>query len=137
VTVYAVATGGADTSETRELQGIYAERYSGLKSAFDFQDFDIHVTLCGEANAYSSPNITMCYELFDALNQQGVPEAELFIFMHEVAHSLLYQWGLPLYDNEAAADEMATVLLMMLGEKTAATKAAQWWSQDPPRPTKR
>lgn len=130
VTVYAVATGGEGTRETRELEAIYKDRYGGLKELFNFQDFDIVVTLCGEPNAYSAPTITMCYELFDRLDEQGVPEAELFVFMHEVAHSLLNQWGLPLFDNEDAADEMATVLLMLLEQKDAAVKAAQWWSQE-------
>ena len=129
VAVIALATSSVPTDESSELASIYEGRYRALKSLFDFPDFDIQVTLCGEANAYSSPTITMCYELYEALNSLGVSEAELFVFMHEVAHSLLYQWGLPLWDNEDAADELATVLLLAFEEKEALDKAIDWWAQ--------
>lgn len=130
VAVFAVATGTADTAETKELESIYAERYQLLKNLFIFQDFDIQVTMCGQANAFSDPTITMCYELYEVLADHGASEAELFVFMHEVAHSLLRQWGLPLWDNEDAADELATVLLIAIEQKDALNKAVEWWSQN-------
>ena len=130
VAVIALATSSVPTDESAELESIYNERYRLLKSLFDFPDFDIQVTLCGEANAFSSPTITMCYELYEALNGLGAGDAELFVFMHEVAHSLLYQWGLPLWDNEDAADELATVLLLTFEQKEALDKAIEWWGQN-------
>lgn len=130
VAVLAVASGANNTNETSELESIYTERYNLLKGMFIFPDFDIQVTLCGQANAFSDPTITMCYELYEVLTKRGVSEAELFVFMHEVAHSLLKQWGLPLWDNEDAADELATVLLIALDQKDALHKAVEWWSQN-------
>lgn len=130
VAVFAVATRGADSTEAKELESIYTDRYQLLKSLFVFQDFDIQVTLCGQANAFSEPTITMCYELYDSLAKLGASEAELFVFMHEVAHSLLNQWGLPLWDNEDAADELATVLLKAFDQQDALNKAIEWWGQN-------
>lgn len=130
VAVFVVATGDSDNAEISELETIYTARYQLLKDLFVFEDFDIQVTLCGQANAFSDPTITMCYELYEALAKRGASEAELFVFMHEVAHSLLKQWGLPLWDNEDAADELATVLLIAFDQQDALNKAVEWWSQN-------
>ena len=50
------------------------------------------------SNAFSSPDIVICYELDEMLRVQGVPGAMMFVFLHEVSHSLLNVWDYPLYD---------------------------------------
>lgn len=113
------------------LTQVFEQRYAALKAAFIFPDFDIHVQSCGQANAFSNPDITMCAELLDEVAQKGVPAAELFVFYHEVGHSLLNLWQYPGHDNEDTADEFATAILMMLDQQDVVLQAAQWWaSQD-------
>lgn len=116
------------TDYSRQLSTTYASRYGTLRTLFKFRDFDIYIKPCGFANASSSPDILVCSELIEETQQAGVPEAEVFVFTHEVAHSLLFSWNYPGYDNEDTADEFATVLLVLLGKKDAALQAAQWWA---------
>jgi hypothetical protein len=126
---YTVAVGETELSKvTREF---YTSVYNDtLKKLFVFEDFDIHVGMCGTANAFSSPDIVICYELDELLRENGVPGAMMFVFLHEVSHSLLNVWDYPLYDNEDAADELATVLLLMAKQQDLALEAAKWWAQD-------
>jgi hypothetical protein len=70
----------------------------------------------------------MCRELIDNNEKRGIPAANIFVFFHEAAHSLLKLWGYPLSDNEDAADEMATVLSLLIKKEELALQAAQWWA---------
>jgi len=126
---YTVAAG--ETEHSKETREFYAGIYDGmLKKLFVFKDFNIHVGMCGTANAFSAPDITICYELDEMLREKGAQGAMMFVFLHEVAHSLLNVWDYPLYDNEDAADELATVLLLMAKRQDMAMEAAKWWAQD-------
>ncbi|HKU18354.1 MAG TPA: DUF4344 domain-containing metallopeptidase [Candidatus Saccharimonadales bacterium] len=104
--------------------------YSTLKKEFVFTDFNIHVRPCGMANAFSSPDITICYELLDQLIEQRESEALSFVIVHELGHSLMNVWGLPAYNNEDMADQFATALLLRSpnGVKSL-DKAMEWFSQ--------
>jgi Putative metallopeptidase len=119
---------GTTTERSRQLYTLYSARYQALKKLFVFPDFDITFRSCGTVNSFSNPNITICSELLDETQQKNIPEAELWIFSHEVAHSLLNLWHLPDFDNEDSADQFATVLLMMIGHENAALQAAQYWA---------
>ncbi len=119
---------GTPTARSNALTEIYSGRYDALKSFFVFRDFDVHVRPCGAVNAFSTPNIVMCMELIDAAQREGVPAAELFVFYHEVGHSLLNLWRYPTFDNEDTADEFATVMMILMGQESAALQAAQWWA---------
>ena len=126
---YKVAEG--ETEESKETAKYYSKLYNELlKKLFVFDDFDIYIQMCGTANAFSSPDIYICRELNDLLFEQNVPEAMLFVFLHEAAHSLLNVWDYPLYDNEDAADELATALLLLADLDTAALGAAKWWANN-------
>lgn len=128
MTVRAERSVTAPNSRGALFRSVYEGRYEALKQAFIFPDFDIHVQSCGQSNAFSNPNITMCTELFDDVQRKGVPAAELFIFYHEVGHSLLNLWHYPGYDNEDTADEFATAVLMMMDQQDVVLQAAQWWA---------
>ncbi len=127
-TVYVVErTLGSQHQKDVEL---YNGLYNGfLRKLFEFDDFDIIVRLCGMENAFSNPNITMCRELIDNNEKRGIPTANVFVFFHEAAHSLLRLWGYPLWDNEEVADEMATVLSLLIKKEELALQAAQWWAK--------
>ena len=52
----------------------------------------------------------------------------LFVVFHEIGHVLLNQWHYPFYDNESIADEFATVLLVMVGEKKQLRATAEYFA---------
>lgn len=72
----------------------------------------------------------MCTELFDEVQSKGVPAAEIFVFYHEVGHSLLNLWLYPGFDNEDTADEFAAAILMMMDQEDVILQAAQWWASN-------
>ena len=126
---YAYKITEGETEESKQTKEFYSGLYDEfLKKLFIFDDFDISVEMCGTENAFSSPHILICYELNNLLFRQNVPEAIYFVFLHESAHSLLNVWDYPLHDNEDAADELATVLLLLVEDKAAALDAAKWWA---------
>ena len=126
---YAYKITEGETEESKQTKEFYSGLYDEfLKKVFIFDDFNVYIEMCGTANAFSSPNIVICNELNTLLFRQNVPEAILFVFLHEAAHSLLNVWDYPLYDNEDAADEFATVMLLLVEDKAAALDAAKWWA---------
>jgi hypothetical protein len=81
-------------------------------------------------NAFSNPNITLCAELLEEFQAKGMMDALAFTYLHELGHTLMRQWGLPLWDNEDAADEFATAFLLMGKQKKIALASAQWWASE-------
>jgi hypothetical protein len=116
------------TPESRQVQQVFEKEYGLLKKVFIFDDFNISVRHCGVVNAFSNPNITLCAELIDELGRRKLGGAMAFVFFHELGHTLLREWGYPLWDNEDAADEFATAFMMMGRQQQGALQAAQWWS---------
>ena len=55
----------------------------------------------------------------------------LFTLLHEVGHNLLQQWGYPFYDNEGIADEFATVLIILLGQKERLSAMTEFFLTNP------
>ena len=66
--------------------------------------------------------------LLEELQANGMMDAVSFVYLHELGHTLMRQWGLPLWDNEDAADEFATAFLLMGKQQKIALQAAQWWA---------
>ena len=128
VTVHVDAILPHSTPESEKIQASFQEMYSKLKQTFAFTDFQTSVRHCGVVNAFSNPNITLCVELLEELQAAGMPSATAFVYFHELGHTLMKEWGLPLWDNEDAADEFATALLLMVKQKGLALEAAQWWA---------
>jgi hypothetical protein len=126
--LYSVLT--EPTQESARIQQGFEKSYSILKKVFVFTDFHISVRHCGVVNAFSNPNITLCAELVDELARRNLNGAVIFAFCHELGHTLLREWGYPLWDNEDAADEFATVFLTMGKQQQAALQAAQWWASE-------
>jgi Putative metallopeptidase len=82
-----------------------------LDKVFKLPRFKIKVAPCGSVNAYSDPDVTICTELIADLVERELQMALTPILLHEMAHSLLYLWGLPGHDNEDIADEFAAFIL--------------------------
>jgi hypothetical protein len=116
------------TPDSEKIQASFQEMYSQMKQMFVFPDFQTSVRHCGVVNAFSNPNITLCVELLEELQAAGMGSAAEFVYLHELGHTLMKEWGLPLWDNEDAADEFATALLLMGKQKGLALEAAQWWA---------
>lgn len=116
------------TPESEELRKSFEAAYLGLKKVFIFPDFQTSVRHCGVSNAFSNPNITLCTELLEEMVTRGMSSAIAFVYLHELGHTLMRQWGLPLWDNEDAADEFATVILLQGNQSEAALQAAQFWA---------
>jgi hypothetical protein len=119
-----------DTPASEQLRTMLETMYSQLKQVFIFPDFRTSVVHCGVVNAFSDPNITMCVELVEEIQAKGVPNVLSFVYLHELGHTLMRQWGLPLWDNEDAADEFATAVLLMVKQQAIALQAAQWWASE-------
>lgn len=81
---------------------------------------------CGELNAYYShgdKTVTMCTETL-AL-PVGVVQ---YIYAHEVAHAIIVQRNLPYTgSHETAADELASVMMILYGKGDAIWESANWW----------
>jgi hypothetical protein len=116
------------TPESEQMKAALENQYAALKRVFVFHDFQTSVRHCGTVNAFSNPNITICVEMLEELQSSGMTDAINFVYLHELGHSLMREWGLPLWDNEDAADEFATAFLLMGKQQKIALQAAQWWA---------
>jgi hypothetical protein len=101
-----------DKDAANALSESLGQAYAMLEQQFEFRDFNIRVEPCGQANAFSAPDITLCTELLFDLFAKDRKNAVLGIFFHELGHSLLNVWNMPGYDNEDIADEFAATLLL-------------------------
>ena len=129
--IYAYTVSPQPTAWSLEFQKVTQALYNVLRNWFVFPDFKILVRHCGFENAFSAvatSDITLCAELMGNLNDLGLPGANLFVFFHEVGHSLLRLWGYPNSDNEDDADEFATMFMIMIGDRKYAEAAAKWWA---------
>jgi hypothetical protein len=128
VDLYAYAILPEPTPEQIDLQKKMNASYRLLKSAFIFEDFEISICHCGAVNAFSNPNVTICTELLEKLHDANLDDAIVFVFFHELGHSLMRLWGLPLSDDEDVADEFATTMSILGNQQATALHAAQWWT---------
>jgi hypothetical protein len=128
VQLYVYSVAPAATTQTAEAEKALNNVFSNVGKLFIFPSFKIQVRHCGMVNAFSNPNITLCTELVESLTDQHLEQAIGFVFFHELGHSMMRLWGLPLSDNEDVADEFATVCMIMVKQQRPALQAAQWWA---------
>jgi hypothetical protein len=108
-----------------------------LGLVFVFDSVAIRIAKCGKANAFSShASIVLCAEyakkLFDTLGDKTkASNALLFTLFHEMGHVLLRQWKYPFLDNEEVADEFATAVMIMMGQKERARSKAGFFAANP------
>jgi hypothetical protein len=117
------------------LERVYEMYYLMLKALFIFKDFNIYFKYCGQVQAFSTPqgDIIICNEYVAKLVNERHEKALPWIFFHEVGHSLLHLWDYPLWDNEDAADEFATVIQLMsgnIGKQIISDTIKEWKTHD-------
>ncbi len=113
VQVYVMSVLNQPLAQHIVLKNGLEEFYQKLNEIFDFPGFNMNVRHCGEENAFSSPDITICFELMEGAYKRGNATSIAWTIFHELGHTLLRLWDYPLWDNEDAADEFATVLVLM------------------------
>jgi len=103
----------------KKIETSFSGMYTGLKQKLVFPEFNIRVEPCGQVNAFSesfgSGDIHYCTEMIARTLGNNNMGAFVFIFLHEVGHSLLGLWGVPGNNNEDIADEFATYIMMSGG----------------------
>lgn len=119
---------------------------------------DITITFaeCGQVNAFYDPNkrqISMCYELVDHFAdsfskvvesedklEEAVVGATIFVFFHEVGHSLVHILDLPITGKEEdAVDQLSTFVLTSEsdeGEQAALNGAMSFYLASQKKETK-
>jgi hypothetical protein len=92
-------------------------------------DVSVRWVPCGMENAWYHRidlSITLCLELVDM-------KAPVFVAAHEAGHALSLQLGLDMGDGptavEDAADDLAALVLLELGEVDEVVAAAKWFMQ--------
>ncbi|MFL6437696.1 MAG: DUF4344 domain-containing metallopeptidase [Terriglobales bacterium] len=128
VTLHVDAVLPESTPQSEQMRNGLETQYSLLKKVFVFPDFKTFVKHCGIVNAFSNPDITICAELLEEIQAQGMASTVEFVYLHELGHTLMRQWGMPFYDNEDDADAFATAFLLMAKQQAIALQAAQWWA---------
>ncbi|MEW6377844.1 MAG: DUF4344 domain-containing metallopeptidase [Thermodesulfobacteriota bacterium] len=119
VQVYVISVLSQPLAHHIALKELLEQFYGKLNDIFDFPGFNMNVRHCGEENAYSSPDITICIELIEGLYKRGNTAALSWTIFHELGHSLLRLWDYPSWDNEDYADEFATVFILMANDNEA------------------
>jgi hypothetical protein len=110
---------------------------SGLNQIFIFKPFPIRVETCGSPRAFSGPEgIVLCREyalkLYEKLgDKQKAADALMFTLFHELGHVLLKQWSSPVFEHEEVADEFATVVMIMLGQKERVRATPEFFTANP------
>jgi hypothetical protein len=93
--------------------------FDGVQTKIEWEE-------CGEINAYywrEARTVTMCTELLVLK-----PGAIRFILAHELAHGVITQRDVPYTSHhEAAADELATLMLIWMGRADDVHAAAEFW----------
>jgi hypothetical protein len=128
VQLYVYSVSPTPTTEALGAEKTLDAAFGNVGKLFIFPSFKIQIRHCGMVNAFSNPNITLCTELVESLQDQHLEQAISFVFFHELGHSMMRLWGLPLADNEDVADEFATVCMIMAKQQQPALQAAQWWA---------
>jgi len=128
VSLYVYGILPQETDEINDATKQFQELYNGLKQLFIFKDFNISFRHCGFENAFSDPNITICIELIENMEAQDCGDALGYVLFHELGHTLLQAWDLPLWDNEDVQDEFAVVVCILADVKESAVAAAKYWS---------
>ena len=129
------ARGGAD--QIQAADAILRRFEQQLHQLFIFEPFALGIERCGAPKAFTGTgSVDLCAEyvhhLADSVGDKASAQAALaFSLFHEVARVLLAQWHHPLTSSKETADELATVLMIMLNQEQQAAAAANYFLKNP------
>ena len=115
-------------NEKQVLKNLSKELMETTQAYFEVSEFDIAIIPCEQENAFSTPDIIMCSELFMSSFSKDNLKVFAAIFMHELGHSLLNLWDNPNYANEKTADEFALALMLMTQNHAASADIISVWA---------
>jgi hypothetical protein len=134
VTVRAARAGAG---QKRSAEDILRRFEQQLHQIFVFDPFPAGVRQCGTPKAFAGTSgIVLCTEyvhhLYNILkDQKRAKDALSFSIFHEVSRLLLSQWNHPSSASENAADEFATVLMIMVNQRERAIATAEYFVTNP------
>lgn len=134
VTVRATRAVAGQTKDAGEILRKFEQQ---LHQIFVFDPFTIGIKQCGAPKPFADTSgIVLCVEyvqhLYDILkDKKRTNDALSFSIFHEVARVLLSKWHHPSSANEESADEVATVLMVMLNQKERAVAIAEYIVKNP------
>jgi hypothetical protein len=141
ITLTVRAGRGQPDQVTQKMHRAFDQKLSDferqLKQVFVFDSFPIHAKQCGAPQAFSGPSgIVLCQEFAVMLlatleDKAKATDALLFTIFHELGHVLMKQWHYPFFDNEEVADEFATALMVMVGQRERVHAAAEFLEANP------
>lgn len=108
-----------------------------LRRLFVFDSFPIAAKKCGSPGAFlESPGILLCTEYLQQLGQvlkdrEQTSDFLTFSLFHEVARIFLARWKEPAAATVGASDELAAVLMVMLGQKERASRVSRFVIENP------
>jgi hypothetical protein len=134
VTVRAARAGAGQKKSAEDILRRFEQQ---LHQIFVFDPFPTGVRQCGTPKAFAGTSgIVLCTEyvhhLYNILkDQQKAKDALSFSIFHEVARLLLSQWNPPSSASENAADDFATVLMIMVNQRERAIATAEYFVKNP------
>src|SRR5207249_4814284 len=111
LSVVVALSGQRSNEQTAIMRELVSAPVRDMERYWKLPNFKIFVRPCGGVNAYSNPDIVICSELINDLVRKNLADAIDPILFHEMAHSILFLWGLPGYDNEDVADDFSAAFV--------------------------
>ncbi len=136
VTLSVRAARGSE-SQARAAEDVLKNFELQVNRFFIFKPFPIGIKKCGTPKAFmGASGLYLCdgyvYHLFDIIGDKKAAQNSLSLSLfHEISRILLAQWGHPSAESEAAADELAVVLMVMFNQKERARAAANYFAGNP------
>ena len=123
-----------DINAADKLLSKFEQQFHGL---FIFDSFPMGVAQCRISRAFDEGSgVILCAEYVQILyrslgNKQKAMDALSFSIFHEISRVLLAQWNHPGAAHETTADELAAVLMIMLGQKKRLSDAVENFTGNP------
>lgn len=136
-TIHAARSG---VDQIKAADKILSEFEQQLHQIFVFDPFLMRVEQCAVPKAFvDTSGIVLCTEyvqhLYDALgDRQMAQNALAFSIFHEVGRMLLSKWNYPFSAKQEAADEFATVLMVIIKQNERAVALAEYFIKNPSAP---